>query len=150
MISKIKTVIMSIALVLLLVGNVFAWTTNPLRAGQDGGGSWRLTTIPEEVYDFMVKVPSITMLRKTNGLWERIWPLGDLAGLPAFEESLKNIDGITKALDEIIAIKEAVGMVYYLYVNEVVIYCHPNKQQDKEFHENIAKKFNKLRKESIE
>jgi len=134
------------AFVVLLASNVFAWTTNPIRAGQDGGGSWRLTTIPEHAYGSFGKVPFISMIRKDNTPWKRIWPLGDLSNLPVFEEALKNIDGITKALDKIISSEEVISVTYYLFINEVVIYLHPDRWKDKEFHEDIARKFNKLRK----
>lgn len=145
--KKIRTAIMSIAFVLLLTSNVFAWTTHPIRAGQDGGGSWRLTTMPEHIMD---KVPSITMIRKANGQWGRMWPLGDISDLPIFEEPLKNVDRITKALDKIMAPEEVVVLTYCMFINVVVIYFHPDRWKDKEFHENIAKEFNKLRKEVIQ
>lgn len=149
MVGKIRIAIMSIALVVLLTSSVFAWTTHPLRAGQDGGGAWRLTTIPEDVYGFMVRLPSITTIRKTNSPWERVWPLGSTADLLVFEEPSKNVDGITEALDKIISSEEVVAIVYYTFINEAVIYLHPDRYKDKEFHENIAKEFNKLRKEVI-
>jgi len=142
---KIRTVIMSIAFVVLLASNVFAWTTHPIRAGQDGSGSWRLTTIPEYVYGAMDKLPFITISKKANSPWERTWPLGSLADLLIFEGSLKNVDGIIKALDKITAPEEVMSMVYFTIVNEVVIYLHPGRWRAKEFNENIAKEFNKLR-----
>jgi len=145
MIGKIRVAIMSIALVILLASSVFAWTAHPLRAGKDDGGSWRLTTIPEHVYNFMVKVPSITIIRKAHRSWDRRWPLGSLSDLPIFEEPLKNVAGVTKALDKIVPSGEVVVVVYYMFINEMVIYCHPNRWEDKEFHENIAIEFNKLR-----
>jgi len=145
MIGKIKTAIMSIALVVLLASNVFAWTTHPIRAGKDGGGSWRLTTIPEDVYGTMGKLPYITMLRKANGPWKRLSPLGDLSDLLIFEEPLKNTYAITKALDKIISPEEIIVVTYYTIINEAVIYYHRNRWKNKEFHENIAKEFNKLR-----
>lgn len=145
MVGKIKTAVISIALVILLASNVFAWTTHPIRAGQDGSGSWRLTTIPEDVYGTMDKLPFITMLRKANKPWKRLWPLNDLSDLLIFEEPLKNTYDITKALDKIISPEEIIVVTYYTVINEAVIYCHRNRWKNKEFHENIAREFNKLR-----
>jgi len=124
---------------------VFAWTTHPIRAGQDGGRSWRLTTVPEDVYGTMNKLPFITMLRKANKPWERLGPLNDLSDLLIFEEPLKNTYAITKALDKIISPEETIVVIYYTVINEAIMYCHRNRWKNKEFHEDIAREFNKLR-----
>jgi len=145
MVGKIKTAVISIALVILLTSSVFAWTTHPIRVGQDGGGSWRLTTIPEYMYGTMDKLPFITMLRKVNKPWERLGPLNNLSDLLIFEEPLKNTYAITKVLDKIISPEEIIVVTYYTVIDEVVIYCHRNKWKNKEFHEDIAREFNKLR-----
>ena len=145
MAGKIKIAIMSMVLVILLASNVSAWTTNPIRAGQDGGGSWRLTTIPEDVYGTMDRLPFITMFRKANRPWERLGPLDNLSDLLIFEEPLKNTYAITEALDKIISPEEIIVVTYYTFINEAVIYYHRNRWKDRKFHENIAKEFNKLR-----
>jgi hypothetical protein len=97
------------------------------------------------MYGSFDKVPSILISKKANSLWERTHPLGSLSDLLIFEDPLKNVDGITKALNKITAPNEVISMVYYTIVNEAVIYYHPNRWRDRKFHKNIAKEFNKLR-----
>jgi len=128
---------MSIVLVMLLANSVFAWTAHPIRAGQDGGNSWRLTTISQDL-PFGFNLP-FTLATRKNGKWNMLARLVD-------EETSRNVKGVVDVLDKIVPAEEIISLCYYAFINEVVIYLHPERWKDKEFHEDIARKFNKLRK----
>jgi len=79
-----------------------------------------------------------TLTTREGGKW-------DTLARPVDEETNKNVKGVTDTLDKIVPAKEVISLCYYSFVNEAVIYYHPNRWEDKEFHENIAREFNKLR-----
>jgi len=99
-------------------------------------------------FGFINRLPYILVTRK-DGIWDKLMPKGGIK-LKVYSDAEENAKTLMKVLDEIVPATEIISLCYYSFINEAVIYFHPNRWKDEEFHKNIAEKLNDARAKELE
>lgn len=147
---KIINIVTIILSVFLLCSTVFASgeaIRHDLRVTKDGAGDYILTSMTQEQFEYddrMVLLSCVFACRK-DGKWDNEFPIVTRRSHkdPLIVEAVKNLDFLTYICDKAVPDERVMALCYYADYSELVIYLHPDQQEDEAIHQEVADKINR-------
>ena len=134
-------------------GTAGAWSNHEFRAEPSPDGSWRVLSMPKEImesdeFHADSRTASVIYGCRDNGVWDQpIVILAKMYNSETINEFTERYIYFLKTLDKILPDEKIISICFWVDYDEFLLYFHPDKWQDKDFHVEAAKLINKQRTE---